>query len=77
MLYFFLGFGTWIRQDMAVPFLGLWSAIMIADRKNILKHFLWGMGSFILFVGGMTLARYLYYGDILPNTYYLKLTGYP
>jgi len=32
-------------------------------------------------VGSMLLAqtafRYLYYGDILPNTYYLKMTGYP
>jgi hypothetical protein len=31
----------------------------------------------VLFLGGQTLARYLYYGDILPNTYYLKVEGWP
>jgi len=31
----------------------------------------------VLFLGGQTLARYVYYGDWLPNTYYLKVTGWP
>src|SRR5204863_4332257 len=25
----------------------------------------------------LTLARYLYYGELFPNTYFLKMTGYP
>jgi hypothetical protein len=32
---------------------------------------------FVLFIGGQTLARYLYYGDVLPNTYYLKRKAGP
>jgi hypothetical protein len=28
-------------------------------------------------VGGQSVLRYLYYGDFLPNTYYLKMTGFP
>jgi hypothetical protein len=35
------------------------------------------LGLLILFIGGQTLARYLYYGDVLPNTYYLKIEGWP
>ncbi len=29
------------------------------------------------FLAAQSLFRIAYYGDILPNTYYLKLTGYP
>jgi hypothetical protein len=28
-------------------------------------------------VGGQTVARLAYYGDVLPNTYYTKMTGFP
>jgi hypothetical protein len=35
------------------------------------------VGLFVLFIGGQTLLRWVYYGDLLPNTYYLKMTGYP
>jgi hypothetical protein len=28
-------------------------------------------------LGGQTLARYFYYGDFLPNTYYLKVVSWP
>lgn len=76
-LYFVLGFGTLIRQDMTVPYLGIWTAMLFMDRKNLAKHACWGAVFLIFFLGGLTLARYLYYGDFLPNTYYLKLTGYP
>jgi hypothetical protein len=38
---------------------------------------LWGLGLLVLFLGAQTLARYLYYGQLLPNTYYLKVEGWP
>jgi hypothetical protein len=30
---------------------------------------------YVLFLAGQELFRWIYYGDLLPNTYYLKLTG--
>ena len=38
---------------------------------------IWGLGLLALFLGGGTLARFLYYGELLPNTYYLKIEGWP
>ena len=35
------------------------------------------LGLFVLFGIGREVFRLLYYGDILPNTYYLKMTGMP
>lgn len=41
------------------------------------RTFLGALGLFLLFPIGRELFRVLYYGDVLPNTYYLKLTGMP
>lgn len=43
----------------------------------IAGNFRWALASLVLFVGGQTLARFAYFGEWLPNTYYLKMTGYP
>jgi hypothetical protein len=54
-----------------------WAFLVLVDKKNRRKNLLWGaviLGGFTL---GQTLARYLYYGNVLPNTYYLKMTGGP
>ena len=48
-----------------------------ADAKNRWKHLLWGIGMLAAFVLGQTLLRLWYYGELLPNTYYLKVTGAP
>ena len=36
-----------------------------------------GGGVLVIFFAAQTAFRLWYFGDILPNTYYLKLTGYP
>lgn len=36
-----------------------------------------GFGVILLIALGITLFRFSYFGEILPNTYYLKMTGYP
>jgi hypothetical protein len=38
---------------------------------------MWGLGLLMVSVLGQTLLRYWYYGDLLPNTYYLKMEGFP
>ena len=77
-VYILLGIGTLIRIDMAVPFLGVWLFLILSDSSGLRgKHILYGGIVFAAFLGGQTLFRLLYYGDIFPNTYYLKMTGYP
>ena len=76
-IFLFLGVATLLRIDMAVVFIGV-SLFLInvlpGQRKN---NILWSIIFFAAFIGGQTVFRIVYYGDILPNTYYLKMTGYP
>lgn len=75
--YILLAVSTLIRIDMAVPFLGTFAVMFIAQKDHRRQHLVWGLGLLLLFLGGQTLARVLYYGDYLPNTYYLKVEGWP
>jgi hypothetical protein len=77
LLYILLGLGTWLRIDMVVSLLSFGVYLAVVDRPNLRKHLLYTSAAFVLFVGSQTLLRFLYYGELLPNTYYLKLTGYP
>ena len=75
--YLVLGAGSLLRPD-GVVLLGLMMLYMAAvDRPNRAKIIGVSILSGLLFAGGQTVARYWYYGDILPNTFYLKMTGYP
>jgi arabinofuranosyltransferase len=76
-LYVLLGIGTLVRIDMAILFVLIWGWLLVFDAPNRRRHLLWGGGSLLGFLGGQTLLRWLYYGQLLPNTYYLKMTGYP
>jgi hypothetical protein len=76
-IYFLLAVSTLIRTDMAVPYLIVLGVLSFAQPQHRKQHLTWGLSLFVLFIGGQTLARYLYYGDVLPNTYYLKLQGWP
>lgn len=75
--YILLGLGTYVRLDFVTMLMASTMVMMYLDSWNWKKIFLTGIGVFFLFMGSQTLARYLYYGDIYPNTYYLKMTGYP
>jgi hypothetical protein len=74
-LYLLLGVSTLIRIDMTVPFVVILAFLAFTDRPNWKRHLAWGAGMLVLFLGGQTLVRLWYYGDILPNTYYLKMVG--
>jgi arabinofuranosyltransferase len=64
-------------MDMVVVHLAILSGLALIDKPQRKQHLAWGIGFLALFLGTQTVARVLYYGDILPNTYYLKMTGYP
>jgi len=75
--YLLLGFGTLVRVDMAVPYLVLFGFSLIFIPKYRRQHISWGLGLLIVFLTSQTLFRIWYYGDPLPNTYYLKMGGIP
>jgi hypothetical protein len=76
-LYLLLGISTLIRIDMAVPYLVILLFMALALPEHRRQNLLWGFGLFLVFILGQSLFRLWYYGDFLPNTYYLKMTGYP
>jgi len=52
--------------------------IKVTSVKDLVSPgFLLGMLAIFLTVVGISLFRLLYFNEILPNTYYLKMTGFP
>ncbi len=75
--YAWLALGTLIRMDMAVPLVATSLFWAWQDAPHRRRHLAWGLGLLTLSLGGQTLARLAYYGAPLPNTYYLKVSGFP
>lgn len=75
-LYVVLGVATLVRLDLVVLYLALLLFFWFQgeDRKG---HVSWGLSILLVSVGAQTVLRWIYFGDVLPNAYYLKLTGYP
>ncbi|MGB9691353.1 MAG: hypothetical protein ACPL7D_04215 [Candidatus Sumerlaeaceae bacterium] len=66
-----------LRPDGVVPHA---TAAILATRiwpKQRARILLAAVLLFFVVAGGWTVFRRLYYGDWLPNTYYLKMTGFP
>lgn len=76
-LYIFLGLGTFVRMDYFLIYIGFFIFLIISQRKNRFRHFVSGIFLFIFFLTFQTILRFIYYRDIFPNTYYLKMTGFP
>ncbi len=79
-LYILLGVATLVRFDMAVlaGAVMLWIAFMEgAPLHARIRHLFFGGLVLVLFLGAQVAFQIHYYGQPLPNTYYLKLTGYP
>jgi hypothetical protein len=74
-LYLLLGISTLVRMDMAVAFLVMIAGLAWFDPTHRRKHLIWGIGILGVFLAAQFLLRYAYYGEWLPNTYYLKLGG--
>ncbi len=66
--------GILIRQDFLIPVIGvvLVDLLMRRYRKGFLT-----LGVALAVLGAITVFRLFYYGDLLPNTYYLKVYGVP
>lgn len=78
----FLGL-TFLTRNESIIFTALvyiyliWDASIFTvkvNRKDILPLFV-GIGLYFLFIIGQFIFQYLSYGEFLPNTYTLKLTG--
>lgn len=73
--YVLFGLGILLRMDTAAPAVAATAVFAWIDVKNRKPHLAWGLGTAAATLGGLTLFRIIYYGDWLPNTYYLKLDG--
>jgi len=77
-----LGLAYLTRNDSILFAILIWAYVIwdgfdaISLRKSIWR-ILPFVGLYAVFVVGQTLFQYLYYGDFLPNTYTLKMTGMP
>ncbi len=75
--YLLLGLTTWIRPDVAVPFGALMLFLALQDRPHRLRHLIIAPLILAAFLGPQFLWRRWYFGEWLPNTYTLKMAGYP
>lgn len=75
-IYILLAVSTLVRFDMAVPYLVIFAVLFFTQKEHRKQHLIWGLGLLVVFLASQTLARYLYYGALLPNTYYLKVEGW-
>lgn len=76
-LYFVLGAATLVRPDMIVPAVSILTYLLVVDSSNRAGNARLGLTFFSAFILLQTAFRFAYYGEFLPNTYYLKMTGYP
>jgi arabinofuranosyltransferase len=76
-LYLLLGVGTLVRPDMVVPFGAILLFLLVFDPVRRQTHVAWGVLVLLVAVASQTTFRLWYYGDILPNTFYLKMEGVP
>ncbi len=76
-LYLLLGVATLFRLDAFVPGLVVLGTLAVMDPRRRWQHALLGTLVLALFLAGQTAFREYYYHALLPNTYYLKMTGFP
>jgi len=77
-----LGLAFLTRPDSAIFAVLNFSFVLLKTYKTkpiktVTQHILLAGGVYSLFIIGQTMFRWLYYGELLPNTYVLKLTGMP
>ena len=77
VVYVLLGTATLLRPDGVVPYVAVLGFLLYADPARRRDHLLIGGSILAACAAGQTLFRFWYFGDPLPNTYYLKMTGYP
>ena len=76
-IFVLLGIGLLLRLDFIPLFITMLGYLIGFDKKNRVKNITAACITVCVIIGGMTVFRMFYYHDILPNTYYLKMTGIP
>jgi hypothetical protein len=78
LLLSILGLMLLTRTDCLLLFMivASWVSLVVDGTRRITTILLF-VGTLVLFTGGHTLFRMLYYHDPLPNTFYLKVSGTP
>lgn len=76
-LYGVLAIGVLLRADGFVPYIAFLAAMLVMDRPDRLRHLAIGLGGLVILLAALTAWREATFGYPLPNTYYLKMTGYP
>ena len=76
ILFSLLGIGILIRLDFVFLFITLTIFRILIFRINTLKNSLFSILLFTGVISGETILRWFYYRELLPNTYYLKITGF-
>ena len=76
-LFVLLGISILIRIDMMVPSIILFGFLLKVQPRQRRDNLKYGVIILGLFLASQTLFRLWYFDDLLPNTYYLKMTGYP
>ncbi len=72
-----LGFSTLTRLDMAAPALVIIAMVALFDGRRRREHVLYGLSWLAVFPAVELVLNRWYFGSALPNTYYLKVTGFP
>ncbi len=76
-VFVLLGTSTFIRPDMAALLFGVLLFQVLFHRSGLRRTLVAGLAILLACCAVQTVFRLWYYGDPLPNTYYLKVTGYP
>jgi len=77
LLYLLLALGVLVRMDLLIPGAIICGVLALAHKRYRHRHWLAGLTALGMALAIQTAFRLAYYGDLLPNTYYLKMTGYP
>jgi len=82
MMALWLGLAYLTREDSAILSVPIFAYVLTLPARDstarpVMRSLIPALGIFLLFAIGRESFRLLYYGDVLPNTYYLKMTGMP
>ncbi len=72
-----LGMAVLTRPDGVIPYVAVLLFMAVFANPNRIRRLFLGFSFLASLLLGLTLLRFLYYHDLLPNTYYLKMTGFP
>jgi hypothetical protein len=75
--FLLLGLASLIRIDLFASYVVVLLFLIISDPKNRRYNLITGLAILLISALSQTLFRLFYYGDWLPNTYYLKVSGVP